>query len=142
MQVSFPEKKILVCYFHFQGTSITGNKQIQSGGDYYAVRWEDNTGVSVVQHSAIRKPPDIIQLFEHRVVERDDYYRNGQIILKGKKMECFIFDNRRYAENSFNLFFFERSPLVFIVGSKSDCEILRHTIEKISSNAHTNGKLK
>jgi hypothetical protein len=93
-QVSFPEKKILRCYFHFQGASITGNKQIQSG-DYCAVRWEDNTGVSVVQHYAVRKPPDIIQLFEHRVVERDGYFRNGQIILKGRKMESFTFDNRR-----------------------------------------------
>jgi len=27
----------------------------------------------------------MIQLFEQRAVERDGYYRNGQIIFKGKK---------------------------------------------------------
>ncbi len=72
-------------YSYHESVLGAGNKQIQNG-DYCAVRWEDNTGVSVVQHSAVRKPPNIIQIFEQRVVERDGYYRNGQIILKGEKI--------------------------------------------------------
>ncbi len=61
---------------------MAGIEQIRNG-DYCAVRWEDNSGVSVVQQSVVRKPPDTIQLFEQRVIERDGRYRNGQIILKG-----------------------------------------------------------
>jgi len=88
MLVSFSKetkiKEILLLHCHSSGASLAGKEQIRNG-DYCAVRWEDNSGVSVVQQSAVRKPPDIIQLFEQRVVERDGRYRNGQIILKGNK---------------------------------------------------------
>ncbi len=71
-------------YFHSQAASVASNEQIRNG-DYCAVRWEDNSGASVVHQSSVRKPPDVIHLFEQRVIERDGRYRNAQIILKGNE---------------------------------------------------------
>jgi len=71
-------------YFHSQAASVASNEQIRNG-DYCAVQWEDNSVVSVVHQSPVRKPPDVIHLFEQRVIERDGRYRNAQIILKGNE---------------------------------------------------------
>ncbi|CAF4030387.1 unnamed protein product [Rotaria sp. Silwood1] len=63
-----------------------GNEQVRSG-EYCAVRCEDNSGVTVVKQSAVRKPPNNIRLFEQRMVNRSSQYRNSQIILVGKQSE-------------------------------------------------------
>jgi hypothetical protein len=50
-----------------QTASFASHEHIRNG-DYYAVRWEDNRGVSVVKRSAVHKPPDNIRLFEQRML--------------------------------------------------------------------------
>ncbi|CAF3664815.1 unnamed protein product [Rotaria sordida] len=79
-------------------TSLAGSEQIRSD-EYCAVRWEDDSGVSTVKQSAVRKPPNSIRLFEQRMVERGTNYRNGQIILIGSKSDCEIL---RYTNTSSN----------------------------------------
>ncbi|CAF3938702.1 unnamed protein product [Rotaria sp. Silwood1] len=68
---------------------LAGNEQVRSG-EYCAVRCEDNSGVTVVKQSAVRKPPNNIRLFEQRMVNRSSQYRNSQIILVDSKSDCEI----------------------------------------------------
>jgi hypothetical protein len=77
-------KELSLCHSNSQGTSLVGKEQIRNS-DYCAIRWEDNDGVSIVQQSAVRKPSDMIYLFEQSAIERDNRYCNCEIILKGNK---------------------------------------------------------